>query len=123
MPHPSHPDHAAGHSPLPWTLGGGYTNYDGWSIHAAGDGCIAERWYKGSLPAEFLARAQGNAALIVKAVNHHHALVEALREVKRMAEHHHASEPKHFWLHALLVEIPSYIDAALAALDAEQGAR
>lgn len=41
-------------------------------------------------------------------------LRSVLTEVLRMSKCHHVSEPEHHWLHALLVEIPEYIEAALA---------
>ena len=55
-----------GHTPGPWEITT-YTNYEGWSIHAPGDGCIAERWYPSHMDEAFNERMHANVALIADA--------------------------------------------------------
>ncbi len=50
-------------TPGPWTIQR-YTNFIGFSIHASGPGCIAERWYDSQQEPPYGLQMGGNATLI-----------------------------------------------------------
>ena len=61
-------------TPAPWKIQR-YTNYFGFSIHAEGRGCIAERWYDSKQESPYAEEITANAKIIAAAP----VMLEALR--------------------------------------------
>lgn len=69
------------HTPGPWKIQR-YKNYYGFSIYAAGRGCIAERWYEKKQDEEYANEINANALLIKAAPN----LLEACKAMIRISD-------------------------------------
>lgn len=74
------------HTPTPWTLSQ-YTNYEGFSIVSQDGECLAERWYDKARTVPQNEVLKANAAFMVRAVNGHEALVEALTKIQIISAH------------------------------------
>ncbi len=71
-----------------------------------------------------VARANARLQARVHELDEHLAVLDArFVFVRRIAEAHHGGEPSHRWLHALLIDIPAYIDAARATPPGGKGGR